>query len=38
MAAPVTKSNAPRMEAAQRAGPPFIGERANILVVDDRPD
>ncbi len=38
MAAPVTKSNPPRTEPAQRAGPPFVGERANILVVDDRPD
>jgi hypothetical protein len=37
MAAPVTKSDPPRTEAAQRAGPPFVGERANILVVDDRP-
>lgn len=38
MAAPVTKANPQRTEPAQSADSPIVGERANILIVDDRSD
>src|SRR5438876_12017985 len=38
MAGPLNETRPTRTEPAQRAGATIAGERANILVVDDRPD
>ena len=38
MAGPLSGGNLPGTGSAQRAGTSVAGERANILVVDDRPD
>jgi signal transduction histidine kinase/DNA-binding response OmpR family regulator len=38
MAGPLTDGKLAISEPAQRAAPPETGERANILIVDDRPD